>query len=396
MKKGRISIFTKVLFSILVAMTACVLVVEISNLYVIRKNQQRAEELYEKSLEYYCGFWEERLKILNRSMLMLMSRENGEDYNTLCESESRLSVEVSKIMLQAELSRIAEQHENRVWLFVMVPDRNIWVVSGLNQEEQKIREEIREKIEQEHISNDENWEMLQVQGENYLIQLYHMSDGYVGAAIRDEELLAGLWGEEETADAVEVRQGDGQVIAHLGESLESGRILTFQRALEGTDILLAALLKDSRLYSSSVYMLVLMLCVISLVLVILSVELGIQKKMVFEPLEMLRQAMERFSGGALEVRLPIPKRNRQIGRLHQTFNDMTEQIAHLKVSVYEKELERQKMKSNYLRIQIQPHFYANILNLIHGMAQIRDYAGIQKLAKTSAGYFRYLLDSWNR
>lgn len=49
------------------------------------------------------------------------------------------------------------------------------------------------------------------------------------------------------------------------------------------------------------------------------------------------------------------------------------------------------MKSNYLRIQIQPHFYTNILNLIYGMAQLRDYQSIQKLSMTTGKYFRYLL-----
>lgn len=64
---------------------------------------------------------------------------------------------------------------------------------------------------------------------------------------------------------------------------------------------------------------------------------------------------------------------------------------HLKVSVYEKELEKQRIRSNYLRVQIQPHFYANILNLIYGMAQIQEYTGIQKLSRATADYFRYLL-----
>ncbi len=70
---------------------------------------------------------------------------------------------------------------------------------------------------------------------------------------------------------------------------------------------------------------------------------------------------------------------------------MVTQISRLKVEVYEKELEKQKIQSDFLRVQIQPHFYANILNLIYGLAQVKDYGAIQKLSSNTAGYFRYLL-----
>lgn len=68
---------------------------------------------------------------------------------------------------------------------------------------------------------------------------------------------------------------------------------------------------------------------------------------------------------------------------------MDTQISRLKVEVYEKELEKQKIQSDFLRVQIQPHFYANILNLIYGLAQVKDYGAIQKLSSNTAGYFRY-------
>lgn len=388
------SIFTKVVFSILVTMVACVLAVEMANLHVIRQNRQRAEELYENSLEYYCSFWGERLRIMNKSLLMLMSRENGEDYDTLCESDRVLDVEISKILLREELARIAEQNESQAWLFVTVPKRKCWVTSAriwTQQEEQRVTEAIREKIEQERISNNENWEVLYAGDEVYLMQIYHLFDGYVGAVVKGEELLKGLWRNAETADQVEIRRTDGTMLSHLGEYQNGGKILTFQQEVALTDIQLVALLKDSKLYSSSLYIFILMLCVVALVLVILSTVLSVQKKTIFEPLDTLLRAMERFGSGEMETQVAVSNSNMQIGRLQRTFNEMTEQIAHLKFSVYEKELERQRIKSNYLRIQIQPHFYANILNLIYGMAQIRDCEGIQKLSKTAAGYFRYML-----
>ena len=101
--------------------------------------------------------------------------------------------------------------------------------------------------------------------------------------------------------------------------------------------------------------------------------------------------MENYSGGDMDTRLPVVHDNSQIANLYRTFNNMADQIAHLKIQVYETELERQRINSNYLRIQIQPHFYTNILNLFYGMAQMKDCVSIQKLALACGSYFRYLL-----
>ena len=84
--------------------------------------------------------------------------------------------------------------------------------------------------------------------------------------------------------------------------------------------------------------------------------LGRQSRNVFEPLELLRTTMENYSGGDMDVRLPVVNDNSQIDNLYQTYNSMADQIEHLKIQVYEKELEKQRINSNYLRIQIKPHF----------------------------------------
>ena len=59
--------------------------------------------------------------------------------------------------------------------------------------------------------------------------------------------------------------------------------------------------------------------------------------------------------------------------------------------MYKTSLEKEKIFNQFLRVQIQPHFYTNILNLIYTLASIKDYVTIQELTKNMAEYFRYLL-----
>ena len=101
--------------------------------------------------------------------------------------------------------------------------------------------------------------------------------------------------------------------------------------------------------------------------------------------------MEEFSGGNTEIRLQDHTTNREITVLYRTFNHMAEQIINLKIDVYKTSLEKEKIFNQFLRVQIQPHFYTNILNLIYTLASIKDYVTIQELTKNMAEYFRYLL-----
>ena len=101
--------------------------------------------------------------------------------------------------------------------------------------------------------------------------------------------------------------------------------------------------------------------------------------------------MERYSEGEMDTRLKVLNNGSQIDLLYKTYNNMADQIQNLKIQVYEKELERQRINSHFLKVQIQPHFYTNILNLIYGMAQMKDFRSIQQLSLVSGKYFRYLL-----
>ena len=96
---------------------------------------------------------------------------------------------------------------------------------------------------------------------------------------------------------------------------------------------------SARLYSSKgTGVLILMGAMLFAVLLIFMV-LGRQSRNVFEPLELLRTTMENYSGGDMDVRLPVVNDNSQIDNLYQTYNSMADQIEHLKIQVYEKELE---------------------------------------------------------
>lgn len=389
------SIYMKVMISFLISLLFAVLAIEISNLYVINKNRVRAEELFQNSLDFYSRFWGEKFRTLNASLLTIVGFENGENFNNICDSTNQLTIEISKIGLLNELDEIANRHENKVYLLAYVPKKNIYVYSKTvlwSYEKQLVIDEyVRNYINNNNITNNTKWDIIKVGEEDCFIQLYHMGNGYIGAIINARDILEELQGNSEIADAAAIEDKHGKLLANLGMDLHRKSVLRFDRSLKYTDSRLVVLISDSKLYSNKFYIGILTASTLVLAFIIILLNMLFQKKTVFNPLERLREAMEKFSEGNTRVLLPDYQKQNEIRILYQTFNKMAEQILKLKIDVYETMLEKQRIQGSFLRVQIQPHFYTNILNLIYGFAEIKDYKNIQALSVYTSRYFRYLL-----
>ena len=76
-ENGKKSIFKKVLWSMGAVMTGAILIIEISSLLLIHKDGQRAQELFEDTIDSYGVFWENKLNETSRMMLSFISAETG-------------------------------------------------------------------------------------------------------------------------------------------------------------------------------------------------------------------------------------------------------------------------------------------------------------------------------
>ena len=81
---------------------------------------------------------------------------------------------------------------------------------------------------------------------------------------------------------------------------------------------------------------------------------------------------------------------REFAEAGKVLNKRSEEISRLKISIYEEQINRQKVELDYAQIQIRPHFYINCLNIIHSMAQEKLTHEIQELVVHISRYFRYI------
>nr|WP_150266642.1 histidine kinase [Paenibacillus tepidiphilus] len=113
---------------------------------------------------------------------------------------------------------------------------------------------------------------------------------------------------------------------------------------------------------------------------------------VLGPVQSFSENLARLSGNGQ----PVDLRSSKIIELEQAgaqFSELVEQIRGFKIAIYEQELEKRQIQLDYMKQQINPHFFLNCLTSIYSMAQIQMYPEIEHMALSTAKYLRYLFQS---
>ncbi len=81
---------------------------------------------------------------------------------------------------------------------------------------------------------------------------------------------------------------------------------------------------------------------------------------------------------------------KELEQANEQFRNLLRQIKKLKITLYENEVNEQKIRMDYLQLQIKPHFYLNCLNLICQMIDLGQDAQARRMAVAAGEYLRYL------
>jgi len=231
-----------------------------------------------------------------------------------------------------------------------------------------------------------SWIILENSGEKWLVSVYSTRGFYYGALINlnkfENQIAAGLFIEDASViltDTVEEPQGNAEeiVVINAAGADVSARI-SFNRN---------ELLRQIPLLQQIGPMLglVYFTCIPILILIIRRILIG--------PLKRLNMAMGELEAGNPDYRISTRGENREAQELTLKFNSMADHLKDLKIKVYEKELERMDIEATNLRLQVNPHFILNCLNIIFSLARSGNLDNIKSFTKYLADYLRFSL--WN-
>ncbi|ANS75717.1 histidine kinase [Paenibacillus yonginensis] len=83
----------------------------------------------------------------------------------------------------------------------------------------------------------------------------------------------------------------------------------------------------------------------------------------------------------------------ELEKANTQFQHLVGQIKKFKIDLYERELEKQRIQLDYMKLQINPHFFLNCLTSIYSMAQMQMYEEIENMAMSTSKYFRYIFQN---
>ena len=115
------------------------------------------------------------------------------------------------------------------------------------------------------------------------------------------------------------------------------------------------------------------------------------RHMVIQPMAVLNKGMQEIEQENLEYRITETSSSAEFEHMNMVFNEMVEQISTLKIEGYEKDIEKLKMETQNLRLQINPHLLLNSLNMIYSLALSKRTDVITEYTVNLMEYFRYSL-----
>lgn len=255
---------------------------------------------------------------------------------------------------------------------------------------------------------NDSWNLIELGGRPYLMQVYRMQYASFGVVVGADRLLR-FTGVEDSGSRVEyeISNAEGTVLATSGDALAPGETIapgdyaSFRRGGERYDIVTMPIatsgLHFSFLWPSGPALLGInstaMLFVL-LGIVIIAVITGFAfylRQQIVVPIQSLLRATREIEHGELDYQINDAAGSQEFDTLISSFNYMTQEIKNLKIRSYEEKINKQRVELRYLQMQLKPHFYLNAISTISSLSMQGKNAEIEKYVLVLSEYLRYLI-----
>ena len=205
-----------------------------------------------------------------------------------------------------------------------------------------------------------------------------------------------------------VQEGRGYVrlVDHLGstvceltrEGIVSGETgkkdsgYTIRQTLSQAPFYIQMSISDKEILSVTMGSLLLLLSVAAVFVLTGAGILIYLRKNLIAPVQRFVSKLDEYDKGGYVLEL-TESNLLELEQIDEKFHRMIRQIQKLKITLYEKELQKQKVETDYLNLQIRPHFYLNCLNFIYSMIGFAQYDAAMKMTRITAEYLRYIFQS---
>ncbi len=384
----------------------------INNLYATSVVRDNAYEANGSMLKLHMSQMDDSLKMVENYWVGL---ENGGDIPIL-NIASGIKYYTASVRLKTDMANVVQTYGYMDDLFVYVRRTGDFFDESkydmLSAERSAIAQMIRSSFGEDGACTLElsKWQWIRSgSGEYYLVRMLKYGDVYLGGCINQDRLLKKLR---------EAGLENGDYLTFCGSSGEIGDVLPdmeeepvhteepqrYSRPVAGSDHLVITcpsecgdysilmLLREQSILEGLGTMQKIIFVLVGLLVVYLFVFVTAIRRWILWPIRRLYDAMNRLKGGDLEVRLRKKESCREFILVNETFDEMIESIETLKIHVYEENAQRQRAQLQYLKLQVNPHFYINCMNVINNLSIMGRNDLVQEMTTYLGNHLRYTLE----
>jgi|GEM_PF-3566010 len=115
------------------------------------------------------------------------------------------------------------------------------------------------------------------------------------------------------------------------------------------------------------------------------------RRMIMNPLYALAEAMQEVREGNLAYRLPESYGTYQMDYIAKSFNAMTQEIEHVRITSYEQTIGKLQTESINAHLQVNQHMLLNSLNVVYSLIQTGKTDQAAEFTELLMKYFQYAL-----
>ncbi len=397
------AVFRLAFLMFIIIVPICILTLVMSNRAIRMAENQVSGDLQE-ALNLNMNQLDNYLQNLDRR-LYTISREN-EDYARLMHTEGQDSAaQIDEMHAYLRLRNVfSEVMSEYTWvgdIQAFFPDRDLFISAG-NVQTEAVRTQFVTAVSTPREPTGKGWYI--VPDSSQLMGVFAYRNTYYGASFRLDDLLDQIrldsssnivaFADQQTGSLLDRPDLSGLDLlaqdANVTVNHEKYIILTAPS--QHSELILVDLVSRAQLDRTLPgYMRILFLISIVFLFCIPLLFLAFARWLV-RPVNILIDAIDYVDDGNLDYRIDQKTGTYEFDLLNSNFNEMMDSVKDLKINVYEKELERQDIRLQYLSQQIQPHFILNAMNIIYSY-EPEEYDLIQKMVLCLSKYFQFIVNA---
>ena len=231
--------------------------------------------------------------------------------------------------------------------------------------------------------SDREWKNITTKNSEYLVKSVHYEGKIIYAVISSEDILKPL-------NKLNIGNNGKLSLKEPNNIPSSNYLIHAQNEKTHLPFDIYVLVDYAEVFRN-ITLLEVFLSAVPIIITILSIIIILYiRQWMIKPITRLTERLSQLGDSIPPSEFFISEGILEIDKANDKLNKVIFDMQELKIREYHSQLELKKIELNYLKNQIRPHFYLNMLSMIHSMLQTKNYKEIEELTILTSNYLRHL------